>query len=212
MMQGAFGRLTLGPVIALGLLATAPGCGESENEVRVYTARIDPPAPPITGQAAAPLSAPAAAPSPVLANAGSGGPRPQELAWTLPAEFGFRDTGESNQFRLTTLRAGDPNDPDAALEVAVSRVPGAAGTITGNVNRWRQQLGLPPLTQEQVVPVVDYANNEAVPGFFTRIEAENGEAATMIAWFQLEDASWFLKANGTPEALDTPREGFEALV
>ncbi|MEM7578008.1 MAG: hypothetical protein AAF328_11115 [Planctomycetota bacterium] len=186
------------------------GCDDPQSDVRVYTARIDPPTPPMIGQVQA--SAPAAKPAPLQTDTNAGVATPRELAWDVPTDSGFRDTGEANQFRLTTLRAGNPDDPANALEVSISRIGGPAGTITGNVNRWRQQLGLPPLEQKQVVPLVDYAPNETVPGFFTRIEAPDGNAATMIAWFQLEHASWFFKANGTPAALDTHREGFDALV
>ncbi|MEM1445936.1 MAG: hypothetical protein AAGF84_07775 [Planctomycetota bacterium] len=209
-------RMASAIAVALTAVVVLPmtGCDDPQDDVRVYTARIDPPPPPIQGQAAASLPAPAATPPPMLANADAmdGSSQPRELAWDLPADFGFRDTGETNQFRLTTLRAGEPENPESALEVAVSRIAGQAGSITGNVNRWRQQLGLPPLSQEEVVGVVEWVSNESLSGMFTRIESDNGEAGTMIAWFTLDNANWFFKANGTPEALDLHREGFDALV
>ncbi|MEM1097222.1 MAG: hypothetical protein AAGH92_00400 [Planctomycetota bacterium] len=204
--------------MVLSIAIATVGCDDPQDDVRVYTARIDPPAPPAIGDRMPSALNQAGTPSPLLGpttidpDSSASLPQPRELAWDVPTEFGFRESGETNQFRLTTLRAGDPEDADTAVELAVSRIAGQAGTITGNVNRWRQQLGLPPLSQEEVVGVVEWVGNDALSGMFTRIESDNGEAATMIAWFTLDNANWFFKANGTPEALDAHREGFDALI
>lgn len=63
--------------------------------------------------------------------------------WQLPD--GWRDVGAS-PMRFTTIRLGDGAN---ALELSVSSLPLQAGDIDGyyllNINRWRDQLGLPPI-------------------------------------------------------------------
>ncbi len=179
--------------IAVALVAVL-GC-EREPDVRRYTAVLDPAPPPLVMPSAASAT-------------GTGVPVDRHtlaVMWDTPN--GWEDTGVSNQFRVTTLRTtGD----DAGVEVAVSRVPGPAGSITDNVNRWRGQLSLPPLEKPEVVPLVDYAPNDHLSGFIT--DMRNADQRALIAWFQLDHESWFFKATGTPTAIDTHRAGFDQLV
>jgi len=60
------------------------------------------------------------------------------LKWTLPK--GWTRTAGSGM-RFATLMAPGPGK----AEISVVMLPGAAGTELANVNRWRSQIGLPPL-------------------------------------------------------------------
>ncbi|HXX94382.1 MAG TPA: hypothetical protein VEN81_12170 [Planctomycetota bacterium] len=61
------------------------------------------------------------------------------VTWTLPAGW---TTEPGSGDRRSTLRFGSG---DPRLEVSVVRLPGDAGGILQNVNRWRGQLGLDPI-------------------------------------------------------------------
>jgi hypothetical protein len=63
--------------------------------------------------------------------------------WELP-EGWTQEPG--NQFRFATLRMGDGDPP---VEVAVTKMP-SGQDVASNVNRWREQLGLPPLSASDV--------------------------------------------------------------
>ncbi|MBB6441375.1 hypothetical protein [Phycisphaera mikurensis] len=176
-------RLLLASALLVG------GCGDAP-QVRVYEAPAD--------GVPAPAAAPPAAPPLAAAAAESGG-----LHWQTPA--GYRDTGESNQFRTATLK-GDSTGAGEEVEVAISRVPGQAGGIAANVNRWRGQLGLPPVDRGAVIAAVSPAptGEGGLPGMVVTLANADATppAAQRIAWFVLDDATWYVKATGTPAAIE----------
>lgn len=63
-----------------------------------------------------------------------------EPKWTLPA--GWQQLPGS-QFRFATLRMPDPSGSGKPQEITVSQ---AGGDMLANVNRWRGQLSLPPVS------------------------------------------------------------------
>ena len=228
------------PQTALSLFVTAigavilgglPACDRAPDIV-VYTAPTDPP-PPTPAASAMPHPLPGMATdtavpapdrstlaltwdtppknAPSLSEETSGGSGDAGTSDTSggggEGEGKWIDTGQANQFRLTTLTVGQG---DRRVQVAISRVPGPAGSITDNVNRWRRQLKLPPLSQEQMVSQVTYTQGTALPGMIT--DQHNGPRRALIAWFTLDHETWFFKATGTPDALDQHRAGFDALL
>ena len=65
----------------------------------------------------------------------------ETVAWTLPT--GWSDEAGAGE-RRSTLKFGKD---DPRFEVSVVRLPGDAGGILANVNRWRGQLGLDPIAE-----------------------------------------------------------------
>jgi hypothetical protein len=59
-----------------------------------------------------------------------------EIRWTLPSGWKEEKGGPA---RVASLRFGDR---DPKLEMTVVRLPGDGGGLTGNINRWRDQIGL----------------------------------------------------------------------
>ena len=85
--------------------------------------------PPDAGGASAPAAAPAGPP----------------LAWTAPADWQAKPLG---QMRLGSFDVHGPGD--AVADVSIIAFPGEAGGVTANLNRWRGQLGLPPLADGDI--------------------------------------------------------------
>ena len=74
------------------------------------------------------------------------GPDDKPLGWTLPDGWTLeKGNGPS---RYATIRIG----PKDALELTVTRLgrEGQAADVLANVNRWRNQLALPPVTEEEL--------------------------------------------------------------
>ena len=69
---------------------------------------------------------------------------PSEMKWTLPP--GWKE-GSGSAMRYATLRAGE-------LEVSVTKLPWRDASweeyVLSNVNRWRDQVQLPPTTAEDL--------------------------------------------------------------
>lgn len=61
------------------------------------------------------------------------------VTWSLPEHW---HEGEASGPRYATIEVGHG---EPALELSVTAFPGEAGGIQANINRWRDQLGLPPI-------------------------------------------------------------------
>ena len=68
------------------------------------------------------------------------------LAWTVPS--GWTAGPERPMRKATLLIPGEGGGPGA--ELSITAFPGDVGGNLANVNRWRQQLSLPPITQAEL--------------------------------------------------------------
>lgn len=80
-------------------------------------------------------------------HAGGGAPAAStsgiEFTWALPE--GWQELDPSSLRNANFRVAGDPNS-----ECYLTLLPGGAGGVVANVNRWRGQLGLEPLSEQQI--------------------------------------------------------------
>jgi hypothetical protein len=100
----------------------------------------------------------------------------------------------------------------AEVDISLTRFPGDVGGLFSNVNRWRGQIGLPPLSAptdlkpEPVVltqaaldgVIVDYTNPET-PAQRVRV--------AIVSW---QGFSWFFKISGREEAVATAIPAFDS--
>jgi hypothetical protein len=210
----SFEMLRLIGVCSCLALLLAGGC--EREEVRVYEAPADPvPAQPAEVD-------PPAQPAAVPAASASG-----TMQWTLPD--GWRELDEPRPMRIATLEAREARaaagEGEPALQVAISAFPGTTGGNLANVNRWREQFGLPPLTEVQLdehLQPFQSATDDAVSGWTVRIEGRTppvrpggpppAGSAMLGAIIQGDpQRTWFARADGDPELLDAHQAGFERL-
>jgi hypothetical protein len=69
------------------------------------------------------------------------------ITWTTPPGW-RREAG--NQMRYATLR---PESNEHPVELTVTDLPGDASNVLANVNRWRDRLSLPPVTEADLPSV-----------------------------------------------------------
>ena len=111
--------------------------------------------------------------------------------------------------RYATLRAPVAGRIDTSVVV----LPGPAGGELANVNRWRSQIGLPPLeegalgkarttvkTKAGPIKVYDFTSTGPVP---SRVVAGLTEA---------KGNTWFVKMTGDAAAVSAAREDFMKLL
>ncbi len=134
--------------VALGVSALAwmaAGCGK--EEVRVYQAPQDAPASvasqPKSGasQNAGPNGSPGSAGSSAASAEAAGSERPA-VPWTVPA--GWEEKPASGM-RVASYAVKRPDGRSA--DISVVAMGGGAGGELENVNRWRNQIGLDPVTE-----------------------------------------------------------------
>lgn len=194
-------RLAAGlPVLAAAVLV-APGCGD-RDPVRSYTVPKE----------AAPRAAVPAAPTREAAPSGGPTAAPGVMQWTLPA--GWEVAENPNNMRFATLAVGAG---DQRVEVAVTRLGGAAGGVVNNINRWRGQLGLPAQSEDEIESEAELIRTRDGQGIWVDLVAPDphggdGDGLRMFAAIFPSGAdTWFLKAVGSSSVLAAHRDGFVEL-
>lgn len=175
--------------LALVLLITLAGC--QRDEVTSYRVPRET-SPSIPG-----VNAPAEA-------AGSGA-----LVWTAPANW--IDQG------ATSMRKGNyriENDAGESADLSVISFPGDVGGLAANVNRWRGQVGLPPLTPAQVDAQIEHTDTAYFHVDIVSMTGEAGGVPTRIdgAIFSHGGESWFVKLMGPADLVAAENANFRAFV
>lgn len=193
-------RHLVGAVVAFGLL----GC--KKPEIRVYTVPRDstpPPASTTPASTAAPAT-PAPAPTPQVPPGAPPSPAPSQFKWTVPAGWTEAKPGPMQQARFAV-----PEKEGAQAEVAVSVFPSDTGGTLANVNRWRAQLGLPPVDESGLANLV--APLSAAPNAVL-VDLSNDTKRMLAAIVPRDGIWWFYKMTGGAPAVAGAREAFIAFV
>ncbi len=182
---GAAGSNQFAKRIATTLSALAlVGCGD--KDIKVYHVAKESTAHPVAAHAQMPSGHPDVAAA-----------RPK-LTWTTPAGWTEAKAGE---FRVASFNIKGENGKQADL--GIFPLPGGAGGDFANVNRWRSQLGLEPVTAEELKTL---AQSAMVAGQPAELYDLSGKAAgsddptRILGVIQHRDGTaWFFKMTGDAE-------------
>ena len=114
-----------------------------------------------------------------------------------------------SEMRLGSFKVDGSNATSA--DVSVTAFPGDAGGLAPNVNRWRGQLQLPPLEEDQLRQAIPRTEVEGVQTYLVDIQtSENAPKPSRILGAILEtpDRTWFVKMTGNPELVENQRQKF----
>jgi hypothetical protein len=185
-------------IVAVVLVAA---CGR--DEVAHYRVpKSDPGSNPAPG----PVGAMGAAP------AGSLPPPPDEattgaLRWALPK--GWTETRSAGGMRYATLKPTAPGK----IEVSVTVFPGQAGGELANVNRWRNQIGLPPVEEAALAKDRKTLKAPAAEVALFDYTSEGKEKTRMVAAILFAGGnSWFVKMVGDAGPVAASRADFVRLL
>ena len=138
------------------------------------------------------------------------GPRKEfkgPLAFNTPP--GWTSAGERFMVFLSFL-AGAPSDP---AEVLVTQLPGTKfGSILENINRWRAQVGLAPVTKVEDQPSsrIQVAGNDAAYFDFSGPgTAEKPNRRLLLAMSVFNNEVWFFKIIGPQQTVASEKKNFE---
>ena len=192
------------PLAVALIVVAATGCGR--DEVKVY--KVD-----ASEAASAPSPALAAAPMP--ANMPDGLPVPDnsgqpKLRYTLPA--GWKEKA------LTQLRVAsfEVLENGKTADVSVIPLSGAAGGDAANVNRWRGQIGQPPLDDAGLQKLVETIEIASQPGQLYDIAGTSpgsGDALRILGGIlHVEDTTWYFKMMGDADLVQKQKAAFIAFL
>lgn len=99
---------------------------------------------------------------------------------------------------------------DETGDVSVSDLAAAAGDVLPNVNRWRDQVGLEPITQTEVEEQAKTIDVGTRQGQY--VEMIGDERATLGVIVIADDRAWFIKLTGDKKLVEQQRENFKTFV
>lgn len=97
------------------------------------------------------------------------------------------------------------------VTITVSLLRGEGGGVLANFNRWRQQVGLPPITDQQLAESVESITVDGVAGQYLEAAAdgENPASEAIYGWIGLQqDRSWFVRLRGNAQLAAEQRTAF----
>jgi hypothetical protein len=198
--------VTLLAPLAVGLSLLAAGCARDEvSHFHVAKGREAAPAP---GPGGPPASAPAegAAPPGMTGDVAAPPAPDQGLRWTLPKGWTAERSGG---MRYATLKPGVPGRLDGSVVV----LPGPAGGELPNVNRWRGQIGLPPIDDAALASsrraVTSRAGTLSVYDFTSDGQKKSRLIAALL---EAGGSTWFVKLTGDADAVAASRADFLKLL
>jgi hypothetical protein len=131
--------------------------------------------------------------------------------YTLPQGWELDST--PRPMRITTFRVSNGGQ---VAEVAVSSFPGDVGGKLANVNRWREQMGLAKIGENDLAREtqgLDVAGEKAYLVDASQPEQGSGPRQRMLAvGLPHARATWFFKMTGPADLVGKQKSAFEAFV
>lgn len=115
------------------------------------------------------------------------------VTWQLPDGWAVAK-GSSARYATITITGADGSKG----ELAVTHFPGDVGGDLANVNRWRGQIGLEPIDEAALAPLVSKLT--AAPKTLSFVDATGAESRLAAGWTRHGAETWFFKLTG-PDAL-----------
>jgi len=183
------------------IVALSAGC-DNKSEIKVYRVSKAP------LEEAGPdqqVAMPANAPSPSMPGGMGAGiaardSNASKIKWTKPETW--TDVPPS-AMRYASFAAGTNENK---VDVSIVTFSGEGGGDADNVNRWRQQIGLPPMTPADVATQIKPLKSDGAA--FSIVDMAGPNARTLAAWTRREGKVWFFKASGPCGAVEKEKSNF----
>jgi hypothetical protein len=127
--------------------------------------------------------------------------------WTVPSGW---EPGPSSSVRRGSWTVKGPDGQSA--DVAVTAFPGDVGGLLANLNRWRAQIGVPPVTADQVASItsnIDVSGTSATVVDFTADKPAQGKTQPqrmVVVTLSHAGNSWFFKMTGDAPLIETQKD------
>jgi hypothetical protein len=100
-------------------------------------------------------------------------------------------------------------------QTTIMRFGGAGGGALANINRWRNELGLAPLKEDELRPELRSLNTASGRADYVELtgrDRKNEERATLGAWIAHGGQTWFITMKGPADLVRAQKSAFEAFV
>lgn len=150
-------------------------------------------------------------PMPGAAPAASTSGNEARPSWQVPESWKEVSGGP---FLVAKFSITGADNAQAAVNVSMSA--GEGGGLSLNVNRWRGQLGLGPLSEEELnklVTSIDTAGGKAMVVDMAGIDARTNQKTRLIgAIVPQANRTWFYKLMGNEQVVEKEKDAFSKFV
>jgi len=127
-----------------------------------------------------------------------------QIKWQMPPEW---NEVPPSAMRYASFNAGANENK---VDISIVTFPGDGGNDIENVNRWRGQIGLPPISEAALTSQV--TTLRAGDSTLTAIDINGAKARTLAAWVRRDAHVWFFKATGPNAAVEKEKQNFVKFV
>lgn len=138
----------------------------------------------------------------------TGAPNEPSLRWQAPPDWQPKP--------ITTMRKGSYaiSRGGAAADLSITAFPGDVGGLAANVNRWRGQIGLPPLDDTSLESATETFDANGL--HFTLVDfagtTSSGDQRILAALASWQGATWFFKVMGPDGLVEDEKPTFVAFL
>ena len=104
--------------------------------------------------------------------------------------------------------AYDASNADGGARITATVLLNDGGGVLANINRWREQIGLPPFEKLEQQPKTDLGRGNLM----VDLTAADGVRRIMAAIVTSQGETWFFKITGSVKGIEAERSMFEKLV
>jgi hypothetical protein len=126
------------------------------------------------------------------------------IKWELPADWSATPPSAMRYASFSAEKNGGKAD------ISVVTFPGDGGSDVDNVNRWRQQIGLPVVGEELLKPMI--AAVHAGDVHIDTIDMSGPSARLIAGWTRHDGHAWFFKMTGPPQLIEEQKPTFMAFL
>jgi hypothetical protein len=138
-------------------------------------------------------------------------PSRSQLQYTVPN--GWLENPNPRSPRVAAFQVAEGSQ---LAEVTVIPLPGPAGGLLSNVNRWREQIGLGPTTAEELskeLRTIEVAGSAAQAVHLVGPESAGTQRQGILGVILIRpDQTWFIKMQGPAALVAQQNSAFEAFV
>jgi hypothetical protein len=201
----AFRRQVLTVLVLSAAPFLLPACREAKVAYYIVPKEKDPELPgagsdngPNAGPGGAPMAPGASLASTAVPTAA--GP---ELTWVAPAQWTAKPG--------SAMRKGSyavPGPDGAMADLSITAFPGDVGGALANVNRWRGQVGLPPLGEADLAGASEAFDHNGLQFTVVDLGSEQSSRRLLGAIVPFGEGTWFFKLLGPAPVVAEQKAAF----
>lgn len=144
---------------------------------------------------------------------------PTAVPVAAESKLGYQVPDGWTSGQLTISRGGiqvrrdaafEVQDGEKRVEITITSLPAASNPILSNVNRWRQQIGLDPVSQDELKQEAKQLKVGDLTADY--VSLTGSDQVILGAILVRQDVAWFVKLQGDSELAERERPHFESFV